>query len=156
MYEQSTAPAWSATRTSRATRAAVIHYTIYLPDGDSISSHETGYPFRFHPSTGEVIPGLEQAVASMQVGETRRIQLSPRQAFGEHHASQVLLARLEHVRAPVELRPGMPVRLSVRDGHTGLRQAFVREMRADGAVFDLNHPLSGLDITMDVTLVAYE
>jgi FKBP-type peptidyl-prolyl cis-trans isomerase 2 len=29
-------------------------------------------------------------------------------------------------------------------------------VRPDGVVFDLNHPLSGMDLTMDVTLVAYE
>lgn len=159
MHEQPTAaPAWTG-RTDPGQRttahpAAVIHYTIYLPDGNSISSHETGYPFRFHPQSGEVIPGLEQAVASMQVGETRRIQLSPRQAFGEHRPDRVLFARYDHVRAPVELEAGMPVRLA-RDG-AELSQAFVRERGPDGIVFDLNHPLAGLDVTLDVTLVAYE
>ena len=159
MYEQ---PASPPTRTARADdphprtsrRTAVIHYTIYLPDGNSISSHETGYPFRFHPNGGEVIPGLEQAIASMEVGETRRIQLTPHQAFGEHRPDRVLFAQRAHVRGPAELVAGMPVRLSTRN--SGLSQAFVRETTGDGIVFDLNHPLAGLDVTLDVTLLAFE
>lgn len=153
------ATAWTSRPTERyrapatATPTAVIHYTIYLPDGHSISSHETGQPFRFQPNGGQIIPGLEQAIATMEIGETRRIRLSPRQAFGDHRADRVMLARHDQMRTPVSLRPGMPVRLA-RD--SGLSQAFVRDLVDDGVIFDLNHPLAGVELTMDVTLLAYE
>lgn len=156
MYEEETVtrPAYESgpsTRTAQPT--AVIHYTMYLPDGHSISSHETGYPYRFPLPARSVLPGLEQAVASMEIGETRRIQLTPHLAFGDHHADRVLFSAFDAIRTPAQLQPGMPVRLSLGDD---LHQAFVREIRSDGIVFDLNHPLSGLEITVDVTLLAVE
>ena len=132
---------------------AVIHYTMYLPNGHSVSSHEAGSPFRFYANSGNVLPGLEEAVASMQVGETRRIQLTPDRAYGEFDPHRVVEVERANAVSPIDLQVGQPVRLTL-DG--GLRQAYVREQRPDTVVFDLNHPLAGVEITMDVTLVGYE
>ena len=131
----------------------VIHYTIYLPDGYSLSSHETGAPFRFYMDSANVLPGLTEAVSSMEIGETRRIHLTPDRAFGHFDPRGVFEVNREKLFAPGNLALGQAVRLAV-DG--GLRQAFVREQRTDSVVFDLNHPLAGLEIVMDVTLLGYE
>ena len=131
----------------------VIHYTIYLPDGFSLSSHETGAPFRFYMYSESVLPGLAEAVSSMEIGETRRIHLTPERAFGSFDPRNVLEVSREKLFAEAGLSLGQPVRLTVNGG---LRQAFVREQRPDSVVFDLNHPLAGLEITMDVTLIGYE
>lgn len=154
MYGQQIAPdAGPGQATLQQRPTAVIHYTIYLPNGQSISSHETGSPYRFRVDSSSVIPGLEEAVASMEAGETRRIQLSPQQAFGEFRVDRVFEVEYDKVYSPVELKMGQPLRLSL-DGD--LHQAFVREERDHSMVFDTNHPLSGLELTMDVTLLGYE
>lgn len=154
MYEQQVAPGQAIGQgTSRHRTTAVIHYTIYLPDGGSISSHQAGVPYRYRVDSDEVLPGLEEAVGSMEVGETRRIQLTPDKAFGEFHADRVLEVGHDHIYSPAELMTGAPVRLSFNDG---LHQAFVREERDQSLVFDTNHPLAGLELTLDVTLLGYE
>ena len=131
----------------------VIHYTIYLPNGYSLSSHETGAPFRFYMDSPNVLPGLTEAVSSMEIGETRRIHLTPDRAFGHFDPRRVYEVDREKLFAPGNLQLGQPVRLAVDDG---LRQAFVREQRADSVVFDMNHPLAGLEVTIDITLLGYE
>lgn len=154
MYEEQVAPGQALSQgTSKRRPTAVIHYTIYLPDGGSISSHQTGSPYRYHADSDEIVPGIEEAVDSMEVGETRRIQLAPERAFGEFRADRVVEVDHDHVYSPMPLGTGQPVRLSFNDG---LRQAFVREEREHSLVFDLNHPLAGLELTVDVTLLGYE
>ena len=154
MYEEQVSPGQAIGQgTSRRPTTAVIHYTIYLPDGGSISSHQAGGPYRYRIDSDEVLPGLEEAVDNMEVGETRRIQLTPDKAFGEFRADRVLEVEYDHIYSPAELGIGAPVRLSLNDG---LHQAFVREERDRSLVFDTNHPLAGLELTLDVTLLGYE
>lgn len=154
MYEEQIAPGQLTGHDRRPhPPTAVIHYTVYLPDGGSISSHQTGVPYRFRVESNQVLPGLEEAVASMEVGETRRIQLPPEMGFGAFRADRLVEVQHEHVYSPVELQTGQPVRLSF---DAGLHQAFVREERDETLVFDMNHPLAGLELTLDVTLLAYE
>jgi FKBP-type peptidyl-prolyl cis-trans isomerase 2 len=126
---------------------------MYLPNGHSVSSHGSGSPFRFYLPSGNVLPGVEEAIASMQVGETRRIHLTPDRAFGEFDPHRVLEVEREKALFPIDLPEGQPVRLAF-DG--GLRQGYIREQRKGSVVFDLNHPLAGVEITMDVTLLGYE
>ncbi len=154
MYEEHVVPGQAFGQGSgQRPPTAVIHYTIYLPDGRSISSHETGKPYRYEVESKEVLSGLEEAVGTMERGETRRIQLSADKAFGEFRADRIVEVDHEHVYSPVELSTGQPVRLSVT---AGLRQAYVRELRETSVVFDMNHPLAGLELTLDVTLLGYE
>lgn len=146
-------PEYADSAPHRSHPVAVIHYTIYLEDGHTFSSHQTGQPFRFEMHAGQVIPGLQTVIEHMEVGDTQRVHLSPEQAFGEHDPSRLIEADLQSVHSPTELYRGLPVRLSL-----GRRkvQAFVRERRSHTVVFDLNHPLAGQPITMDVTLLGFE
>lgn len=154
MYGQQSAAttAYSQSQTTQRP-TAVIHYTIYLPNGESLSSHESGYPYRYDVESDQVLPGLREAVSSMETGETRRIQLTPDQAFGEFRSDRIIEAAYQNIYSPDELNTGTPVRLRSNGGET---QAFVREEREETLVFDMNHPLAGLELTIDVTLLGYE
>lgn len=154
MYEDQVAPGQAVSQGASQRRpTAVIHYTIYLPDGGSISSHQTGAPYRYRVESNEVLPGLEEAVGSMEIGESRRIQLSPERAYGEFRTDRIVEVENDHIFSPIQLGTGEPVRLSFNDQ---LHQSFVREEREHSLVFDMNHPLAGLELTIDLTLLGYE
>lgn len=140
-----------AARAHHAQHAAYyIHYTIYLPDGGTISSQDTGQPFPFEPGQGQVLPGIERAVRAMEIGEVRRLQLQPSEAFGEHDPQQVIQVSPSDVPDLGSLAIGQPVQLSMP---IGMVQAFVRDLNPNVVVFDLNHPLAGLSLIVDVMLV---
>lgn len=60
-----------------------VHYTGWLTDGTKFdSSLDRGQPIRFPVGTGHVIPGWDEAVGLMRVGDKWRIILPPAIAYG--------------------------------------------------------------------------
>lgn len=63
--------------------AATVHYTGTFTDGKVFDSSVTrGVPFTFTLGAQQVIPGWEQGVAGMKVGEKRRLTIAPELAYG--------------------------------------------------------------------------
>lgn len=67
-----------------AGQTAVVHYTGWLTDGTKFdSSVDRGTPFEFQLGTGQVIPGWDQGVSGMKVGEKRKLTIPYNLAYGE-------------------------------------------------------------------------
>ena len=69
-----------------------VHYTGWLKHNGRLfdSSLNRGKPFRFRLGAGEVIPGWDQGVALMKVGEKRQFELPADLAYGENGAGGVI------------------------------------------------------------------
>jgi len=61
-----------------------IHYTGWLEDGTKFdSSLDRAQPFSFQLGEGQFIPGIDEGIVSMKVGEQRQFVIPPELAFGE-------------------------------------------------------------------------
>lgn len=70
--------------TPQTGQTLVIHYTAWLTNGTKIdSSRDRGTPFEFVLGDGQVIAGLEEGLATMQVGGRRFLTIPPELAWGE-------------------------------------------------------------------------
>ena len=73
-----------------------VHYTGWLDDNGQKgkkfdSSVDRGEPFTFVVGVGQVIPGWDEAVLSMHVGEKWHIILPPQLAYGSRGAGGLFL-----------------------------------------------------------------
>ena len=103
---------------------------------------------------GQVIPGFENGVVGMAVGDTKTIRIPCADAYGEHHADGVM-------RVPRgEFPPDMPLEVGASvqgQQQSGQVVTFAIIAVDDEAVtLDANHPLAGKDLTFDLTLVSIE
>lgn len=69
----------------------LVHYTGWLPTGEQFdSSRERGEPFQFLLGAGRVIPGWDQGVAGMTVGERRKLVIPPDLGYGAAGGGDVI------------------------------------------------------------------
>ena len=68
-----------------------VHYTGYLLNGKVFdSSVERGDPIEFILGTGQVIPGWDEGIALMNVGDKLRLIIPSNLAYGEKGAGEVI------------------------------------------------------------------
>ena len=60
-----------------------VHYTGMLQDGTKFdSSHDRGEPIEFPLGVGYVIPGWDQGIAQLRVGDHARLTIPPHLGYG--------------------------------------------------------------------------
>jgi peptidylprolyl isomerase len=127
-----------------------VHYTGTLEDGSVFDSSHGGDPLEFTLGSGQVIPGFDEAVAGMRVGESKSVTIPADQAYGPHRDE--LLLTIDRDQLPDEMVPEVGQTLQMSDG----RQTFpvtIREVGTSQVVLDANHPLAGKELTFDLSLV---
>jgi peptidylprolyl isomerase len=68
-------------------QAVIFHYTGWMEDGSQFdSSLNRGQPVAFQIGDGQVIPGWDEALSTMQVGTKRFLIIPPELGFGEEGA----------------------------------------------------------------------
>jgi FKBP-type peptidyl-prolyl cis-trans isomerase len=75
---------------AKAGDTVTVNYTGWLTDGTKFDSSIGKQPFQFTLGQGQVIPGWDQGVAGMQVGEKRKLIIPPDLGYGANGAGGVI------------------------------------------------------------------
>ena len=68
----------------QTSQSVAIHYDAYLGNGSAWdSSRKRQKPLRFRVGTGQVIPGLDEGVKQLSLGERARLTVPASWAWGE-------------------------------------------------------------------------
>jgi peptidylprolyl isomerase len=129
-----------------------VHYTGKFDDGSVFDSSAGREPLEFTVGSGQVIPGFEQAVEGMAVGQTKTVTIPAAEAYGDRVAEAVLQVPREQLPPDLEPEVGQQLVMQSRDG----RQIpiVVVEVTEDSITIDANHPLAGRDLTFEIELVS--
>lgn len=129
-----------------------VHYTGTLTDGTQFDSSAGGDPLEFTMGEGQLIPGFEQAVADMNLGETRTVTIAAAEAYGPRYDE--LLEEVPRAIMPegIELAEGLALQGQAPDGHP-MRYTVVA-FTEETVTLDGNHPLAGQDLVFELELVA--
>lgn len=69
---------------SRFGQAAFVHYRGGVEGEKPFDDHSAGEPVKIILGAGAVIPGIEDVLSEMEVGEERTVTIEPDQAYGRH------------------------------------------------------------------------
>lgn len=115
------------------------------------SSDEEGRPLEFTLGSGEVIPGLEEAVAGMEPGEEKEVEVPPPLAYGERDEERRAKVPRSALPGHYEPEPGDILEVERDDG--ARYPVTVEETEGQDLVVDENHPLAGETLEFEVELV---
>ncbi|MAC79719.1 MAG: peptidylprolyl isomerase [Rhodobacteraceae bacterium] len=139
------------TQAAKAGDTLRIHYKGRLDDGTVFDNSEGKDPLEFTAGTGEIIPGLDNAVVGMEVGEQRVVTIAPEDAYGPRDDARV--QRIDRAQIPdhIPTAPGTQLSVTTQDGQNV--PVVVSDATETHVELDGNHPLAGKTLTFDVTLV---
>ena|SRR5215467_825407 len=128
-----------------------VHYTGKFDTGEVFDSSEGAEPLAFTVGAGEVIPGFDEALLGMQIGETKDVVIEPEQGYGNR------VEELEHTidRSQFNLTGvvpeiGMAIEMRTPQGDIPL---IITDLTDTTVTLDANHPLAGESLHFSLRLV---
>ena len=129
-----------------------VHYKGTFNDGTQFdSSYDRGEPLEFLCGAGMMIPGFDEAVEQMDVGQIIDVHLMPEQAYGPKDPKAILVAEISNLPGSEDLNVGEQVYLGTPDGQS----VPVRVIAKDDTniTLDLNHEMAGKELNFQIELV---
>lgn len=127
-----------------------VHYTGTLDDGQEFDSSRGLDPLTFTLGAGAVIPGFDEAVTGMTVGDEKRVTIAADEAYGPRRDELTLQLPRSELPAEMELEEGSQLRMEQGDQSIVVT---VRQLDDSTVTLDANHPLAGEALTFDLQLV---
>ena len=128
-----------------------VHYTGRFEDGTVFDTSAEREPLEFELGSGQVIPGLNNAVEGMAVGQSKTVTIQPDQAYGPHQ--EQLVQSVPNSALPDDLQPSVGMQLQSRAPDGQVIKVVVTEVADDSITVDANHPLAGHVLQFDIKMV---
>ena len=128
-----------------------IDYTLKLVSGEEVDSSAEGQPFGFITGTGQIIPGLENALMGKEVGYESKIIVDPDEGYGLINENLVHEIPRSEFPKDEKIEEGMTFQAQAAHGPVLIRVKSVNDN--DTVTVDLNHPLAGEQLHFDVKVV---
>ena len=132
-----------------------LEYTLTLEDQTVIDTNvgETPLVYTHGHGTQRIVPGLEKQLAGLKTGDTKKVEVSPEEGYGEADPNRFQEVPTENI--PEEARSvGKKLQGQGPDGQ--LMFAQVTEVKEKTIIVDLNHPLAGKKLFFDVKVLKIE
>ena len=127
-----------------------IEYTVKNSKGEVVDSNKGQAPLEFISGKGQIIPGLEKEIETMNAGEEKTVNIPASEAYGEYNEEMVQEVPRDQFEG-IELQKGMTLYGQTPEGQT--IAVTVKDFDDQKVIIDYNHPLAGEDLTFDVKVV---
>ncbi|MBS3958027.1 MAG: peptidylprolyl isomerase [Xanthomonadaceae bacterium] len=129
---------------------ASFHYTLTSPEGQVIDDSRGREPLPYLHGAGQIVPGLEKAMAGRVAGDRFQVVVPAAEGYGEHNPEMMQAVPRAAFPADAELAPGMQFEAQ---GPMGPITVVVARVEADSVTIDANHPLAGMPLHFDIEIV---
>ena len=129
-----------------------MDYILRLENDRVIDQSGEDDPLEYIQGAGKIIPGLENALYGMTIGDEKDVKVTPNNGYGERDPDDVVEVPRDTFPESVDLTIGKP--LLMKDSETGESlRAYVVESNNESVKLDFNHPLAGKTLNFNVKIV---
>lgn len=126
-----------------AARVASIHYTLTDDEGRVIDKSPETRPLSYLHGAGNIVPGLEKALAGRKTGDSLQVDVKPEEAYGVRNEALVQAVPRDLFKNVGNVAPGMQFNAQTERGPL---QVTVVEVGEQQVKIDANHPLAGRNL----------
>lgn len=120
-----------------------VHYRGRLQDGSEFDASFDREPLEFTIGAGQVIPGFEQAVVGMKLGDSKATQVSAEKAFGSYREDRVAMVPKRQFAGHWHQEPKVGQRVQIPRSDGPPMNVTVTRVTESQVILDANHPLAG-------------
>jgi FKBP-type peptidyl-prolyl cis-trans isomerase SlyD len=130
-------------------KVVTIDYTLTNDAGAVIDTSKGAEPLAYIHGVGSLIPGLESALEGRSPGESLQVKVAPEDGYGQRDDALTQVVTREMFEGEA-LEVGMRFRARTDEGEHIFT---VMEVQDETVTIDGNHPLAGMPLNFDVSIV---
>jgi FKBP-type peptidyl-prolyl cis-trans isomerase SlyD len=131
-------------------RVALIHYTLTDDSGAVIDSSTGGEPLAYLHGSGNLVPGLENALEGKRAGEKFSVTVAPADGYGVRDEQLIQRVPKRSLGGAGEIKKGMQFQAQVGGG---IRVFTVTAVVGDMIMLDGNHALADKRLNFQIDVV---
>lgn len=128
-----------------------LSYCLKDSQGEELDRADTDNPLEYLHGMGELVPGLENALDGLKVGDKKEVMVKPEEGYGEVLSDLKMQVERKMFPAKQKIVVGMEFMAELGDGK---KHPFrVIEVKDDNVNIDGNHPLAGQTLHFAVEIM---
>ena len=131
-------------------KVVTIDYTLKDNDGQILEQAQNG-EFAYLHGASNIIPGLENALLDKKAGETLAVTVPPDMGYGERNDSLNQVVPMDMFDSADKVTVGQQFHAQGEDEEDIM--ITIMAVNGDEVTIDGNHPLAGIELNFDVTVV---
>jgi len=129
-----------------------LDYTIFDTNNTLLDSGSQPLIY-LHGGYNEVFYKIEKALEGKSIGDSIHLQLLPKDAFGEYQSNLVLVQDRNMFEDNLEVGQHVEMVFSEDENEEIMLVYAISDIQEDRVVLDANHPLAGITIMFDATVI---
>lgn len=130
---------------------AQFHYTLTNDQGEVLDSSTGHEPLSYLHGKGNIVPGLEKALAGKQAGDKLKVSVPPAEAYGPLQPELVQVVPRTAFQGIDDIKPGMRFQAETDHGPVMVR---VTQVSEDSVTVDGNHELAGQTLHFEIEVTS--
>jgi peptidylprolyl isomerase len=126
----------------------VLHYTGKFEDDNVFDSSIDKDPLEFVVGEGNLIPGFENGVIGMNVGDKKTIEIEAEDAYGP--IKEELINTIPRENVPEGVTVGQMLQAETEQGPIIVT---IRDLSEESVTVDANHPLAGKKLIFELEVL---
>jgi len=128
-----------------------LSYCLKSTQGEELDRADGDKPMEYLHGGGTIVPGLENALDGLKVGEKKEVTVKPEEGYGEILSDLKMKVERKMFPADQKIEKGMQFMAELGDGR---KHPFnVVEIKGDNIQIDGNHPLAGQTLHFSVEVM---
>ncbi|EAR59795.1 FKBP-type peptidyl-prolyl cis-trans isomerase [Neptuniibacter caesariensis] len=132
-------------------KVVLFHYALVNSAGEVLDGSRGGNPLPYLHGHKNIVPGLEAAMDSREVGDKFEVVVPPEQGYGQRDEAKVQVIDSQAFADFTELEEGMVCQMEDDNGE--LQLVGITKIEGEDVTVDANHPFAGIELKFDVEIM---